>query len=52
MLDTTSLSALGYEHSLSQPVIRLWNDTHHVITTNSKEGVCAPEQFATNEVTR
>ncbi|MGO9937655.1 MAG: histidine phosphatase family protein, partial [Terracidiphilus sp.] len=49
MLGTASLSALGYEHSLSQPVIRLWNDTHHVITTNSKEGVCAPEQFATNE---
>ena len=29
MLDTASLSALGYEHSLSQPAIRLWNDTHH-----------------------
>jgi hypothetical protein len=24
------LSALGYEHSLSRPVIRLWNDTNHV----------------------
>ena len=30
MLSTASLSALGYENSLSQPVIRLWNDTHHV----------------------
>jgi broad specificity phosphatase PhoE len=30
LLDTASLSALGYEHSLSQPVIRLWNDDHHV----------------------
>ena len=29
-LSTASLSALGYEHSLSQPVIRLWNDTRHV----------------------
>jgi broad specificity phosphatase PhoE len=29
MLDTASLSALGYEHSLSEPVIRLWNDTDH-----------------------
>ena len=25
-----SLSALGYEHNLSQPVIRLWDDTRHV----------------------
>ena len=30
MLSTASLSALGYEHNLSQPVIRLWNDTRHV----------------------
>jgi broad specificity phosphatase PhoE len=30
LLNTSSLSALGYEHKLSQPVIRLWNDDHHV----------------------
>ena len=30
LLSTASLSALGYEHNLSQPVIRLWNDTRHV----------------------
>src|SRR6266704_1427427 len=30
MLNTASVSVLGYEHSPSQPVIRLWNDTHHV----------------------
>jgi probable phosphoglycerate mutase len=30
MLSTASLSALGYENELSRPVIRLWNDTHHV----------------------
>jgi broad specificity phosphatase PhoE len=30
LLNTASLSALGYEHKLSQPVIRLWNDDHHV----------------------
>jgi probable phosphoglycerate mutase len=30
MLRTASLSALGYEHNRSQPVIRLWNDTRHV----------------------
>ena len=29
-LNTASLSALGYEHDLSRPVIRLWNDTRHV----------------------
>ena len=32
MLSTASLSALGYEHELSRPVIRLWNETRHVGT--------------------
>ena len=31
MLNTASLSAVGYERELSRPVIRLWNDDHHVI---------------------
>jgi broad specificity phosphatase PhoE len=31
MLNTASLSALSYEHDLSRPVIRLWNDDHHVV---------------------
>ena len=30
MLDTASLSMLGYEHTTQQPAIRLWNDTGHV----------------------
>jgi len=30
LLSTASLSALGYEHNLSQPVIRLGDDTRHV----------------------
>ncbi len=30
LLNTASLSMLGYEHNLSQPAIRLWNDDHHV----------------------
>jgi probable phosphoglycerate mutase len=30
VLSTASLSALGYEHDTSEPVIRLWNDTQHV----------------------
>jgi broad specificity phosphatase PhoE len=30
MLDTASLSALSYEHDLSEPAIRFWNDSRHV----------------------
>jgi broad specificity phosphatase PhoE len=30
LLSPASLSALSYEHNLTQPVIRLWNDDHHV----------------------
>ena len=30
LLSTASVSAVGYEHNLSQPVIRLWDDTRHV----------------------
>jgi broad specificity phosphatase PhoE len=30
LLNPASLSALSYEHNLSRPVIRLWNDDHHV----------------------
>jgi probable phosphoglycerate mutase len=30
LLSTASLSAVSYEHDLSQPAIRLWDDTHHV----------------------
>jgi probable phosphoglycerate mutase len=29
LLDTSSLSILGYEHNLAEPAIRLWNETHH-----------------------
>jgi broad specificity phosphatase PhoE len=35
LLSTASLSAVGYEHDFSRPVIRLWNDTHHVSTNGS-----------------
>jgi broad specificity phosphatase PhoE len=30
LLGTASLSALGYEHGLAEPVIRLWDDMRHV----------------------
>jgi probable phosphoglycerate mutase len=29
-LGTATLSALGYEHDLTEPVVRLWNDARHV----------------------
>jgi broad specificity phosphatase PhoE len=38
LLSTASLSALGYEHNLSQPVIRLWNDDHHVVESSQLLG--------------
>jgi len=31
LLGTASLSALGYEHRRSEPVICLWDDTRHVV---------------------
>jgi broad specificity phosphatase PhoE len=30
LLSTASVSALGYEHNRSEPVIRLWDDTRHI----------------------
>jgi len=30
LLSTASLSAVGYDQDPSRPVVRLWNDTHHV----------------------
>lgn len=30
VLDTASVSMLGYEHNLSAPAIRLWNDAGHI----------------------
>jgi probable phosphoglycerate mutase len=30
LLSTASLSALGYEHDVAEPVIRVWNDTSHL----------------------
>ena len=37
LLSTASLSALGYEHNRSQPVIRLWDDTSHVGRDDPRE---------------
>jgi broad specificity phosphatase PhoE len=38
LLSTASLSGLGYEHNRSQPVIRLWNDDHHVVESSQLLG--------------
>src|SRR5271169_1155294 len=37
LLSTASLSTLTYEHSLSEPAIGLWNDTHHVSAQCTEE---------------
>ena len=37
MLSTASLSTLGYEHSLDQPVIRLWNEISYLSTSGERE---------------
>ena len=29
LLGTATVSELGYEHNLAEPVIRLWNESHH-----------------------
>jgi len=31
LLGTNSLSVLGYEHGPSEPAVKLWNDTRHVV---------------------
>jgi len=31
LLSTASLSGLSYEHDLSEPAVKLWNDTRHVV---------------------
>jgi broad specificity phosphatase PhoE len=38
LLSTASLSAVGYEHNLSQPVIRFWNDDHHILRSSDLVG--------------
>jgi probable phosphoglycerate mutase len=32
-LSTAAFCALGYEHSLDRPAVRLWNDTSHLLPT-------------------
>ena len=37
MLSTASLSALGCENSREHPVIQLWNETHHLRTSDDRQ---------------
>ena len=41
MLDTASLSVLGYETNIARPAIRLWNETHHLRVPDSAVGTKA-----------
>ena len=52
MLGTASLSALGYEHGISHPAIRLWNDTHHVLTSNGQDAARVHASASTLQTTR
>ena len=52
MLGTASLSALGYENSISHPAIRLWNDTHHVLTSNGQDAARAHASATSLQATR
>jgi len=38
LLSTASLSALGYENALSEPVIQLWNQISHVKASKGNDG--------------
>lgn len=44
MLSTASLSALGYEHDVTRPVIRLWNETRHVERGQDEEGLLVKKE--------
>jgi hypothetical protein len=36
LLDTTGVGALGYERTLGEPAIHLWNDTSHLAASRRK----------------
>jgi broad specificity phosphatase PhoE len=52
VLDTATLSAVGYEHDLSQPVIRLWDETPHVQSQSAASERQGAPNLRSPEVTR
>ena len=46
MLNTASLSLVGYEGSLAQPAVRLWNDTSHLNVKSAAGGTKSSRQPA------
>ena len=52
MLGTASLSAVGYENSISHPAIRLWNDTHHVLTSSGQDVARLHASATSSQATR
>jgi broad specificity phosphatase PhoE len=52
MLGTASLSALGYENSVSHPAIRLWNETHHLLTSNGQDAARIDASATSLQATR
>ena len=42
VLTTASLSILGYDHGLDEPVIRLWNDTRHLTERRTSQQTGQP----------
>jgi broad specificity phosphatase PhoE len=52
ILGTASLSALGYENSISHPAIQLWNDTHHVLTSKGQDAARIHAGTTNLELTR
>jgi probable phosphoglycerate mutase len=52
VLDTATLSAVGYEHDLSQPVIRLWDETPRERSQSAASERPGAENLRSPEVTR
>ncbi len=52
LLSTASLSAVGYEHDRSQPVIRLWDETSHLRQPAAASPRPAAELTHSHEVAR
>jgi broad specificity phosphatase PhoE len=52
VLSTASLSAVGYEHDFTQPVVRLWDETSHLRLPDSASPREPQKSLRPEEVTR